>query len=126
MDKYHSNQQKFKGEIIQNLVESVRCKGKSQAKINSLVAEKRARNSEKLFVMNARWIISLQDERERRYRSCPTLTATRVKSGTGSRPVLDLHVVVLDPFYRRFAATTAYNLLNFSELEEKYNAIRTR
>ena len=35
--------------------------------------------------------------------------------------VANLHEAVVDPLYRRAQATTAYNLINFNEREEKYN-----
>ena len=80
-----------------------------------ILVELRAENPNYTIVLqydNGRWYSTNENTRIR-------LLLTPV--AIGNIPIGDLHAAVVDPQYRRQAATTAYNLINFNEREEKYN-----
>jgi len=71
---------------------------------------------------NPNFTIVLQYEQPRWYSSVEDARIRQLLNPVpaGAVPIADLHAAVTDLAYRRPAATAAYNLLNFSEREEKY------
>jgi len=86
----------------------------------SVLVELRAENPNYTVVLQydqSRWYSSIENNRIR-------LLLNPVAAG--NVPIADLHAAVIDPQYRRPAATAAYNLLNFNEREEKYNFFNSK